>query len=265
MIKRVLAFTSSVLFAAGTTPWPAHSTHPTSLLPNAPGKAKTGPSKTSILQEGNPTNTMKTFSMSVDFFRETKRLQEIHYAVSKQSILPVWQDPNAFAYKQRIQQSKARLRPFTPKPTASTAPRKTPRLSSRSGSIVPDRIAEDTGLRIASVALSLVGTPYSWGGESEQGFDCSGLSQYVYRKAGIAIPRTSYEQFCIGTALNMHALQPGDLVFFSTTGAGPSHVAIFVGNGLIVQALNASSGVIVSHLSSSYYQRHFLGGRRVNV
>jgi cell wall-associated NlpC family hydrolase len=263
LIKRVLAFTSSVLFAAATTPLPAHSTMLAKALGNPPGKAKPTGSSTGAIGQPVP--------MTIEYFRETKRLKEIHYAVSSHSILPLWQDPSEIVLSQkkyfqtRVDQSKP-IQKKTIIKNAPNLPQKPTRLSSRgSDSIVPAHITEDTGLKIAGVALSLVGTPYRWGGEGTGGLDCSGLTQYVYRKVGIVIPRTSYEQYGMGIAVPMSGLHPGDLIFFSTSGSGPSHVAVYVGNGLIVQALNESTGVIVSHLSATYYQRHYLGSRRVSV
>lgn len=262
LIKRVLAFTSSVLFATATTPLPAHSTSLGTALGTPPGKAK---------PTGSPSRPIaQVVPMSIEYFRETKRLKEIHYAVSNHSILPLWQDPSEIALSQKyvrktLPQSTPNQKKATSK-SATTLPQKPVLLTSRGGdSIVPTHIAEDTGLKIAGVALSLVGAPYRWGGEGAGGFDCSGLTQYVYRKVGIVIPRTSFEQYRVGNFVPMSELHPGDLVFFSTSSSGPSHVAIYVGNGLIVQALNESTGVIVSHLSAAYYQRHYLGSRRVNV
>ncbi|MCL6518120.1 MAG: C40 family peptidase [Alicyclobacillus sp.] len=119
----------------------------------------------------------------------------------------------------------------------------------------------DAGVRIAAIALSLVGARYVWGGTGPDGFDCSGFVQYVYRKAGVFIPRTSYQQFEVGRAIGWSALRPGDLMFFDTSG-GPSHVAVYVGNGLMVQALNARTGVIVSHIDAPYFRERFVGARR---
>ena|GEM_PF-5018381 len=120
-----------------------------------------------------------------------------------------------------------------------------------------------SGLTIAKYALDYVGRPYTWGGASPAGFDCSGLVQYVYGHFGIVVPRTSYQQFQIGRSVTWTNLLPGDLVFFTTDHPGASHVAIYIGNGLMVQALNPSTGVIVSHLHDPYYRQRFIGARRL--
>lgn len=109
-------------------------------------------------------------------------------------------------------------------------------------------------------AMSLQGTPYSFGGTSRSGFDCSGYTQYVFKGSGISLPRTSYAQFGIGSKVSREQLQPGDLVFFSTYSKGASHVGIYIGGGSFVHASN--SGVRTTSLSDSYYASHYLGARR---
>jgi cell wall-associated NlpC family hydrolase len=80
-------------------------------------------------------------------------------------------------------------------------------------------------------ALSQVGTPYIWGGETPGvGFDCSGLVQAAYRVAGIQLPRTAQEQYDAGPPVPAGApLQPGDLVFFGQGATDVTHVGIYVG------------------------------------
>jgi cell wall-associated NlpC family hydrolase len=76
------------------------------------------------------------------------------------------------------------------------------------------------------------------------------------------LPRTTYEQFSVGSVVSRSSLRPGDLVFFTTDHAGASHVAVYIGNGLIVHALNERTGVIVSRLSDAYYASRYIGARR---
>jgi cell wall-associated NlpC family hydrolase len=99
-----------------------------------------------------------------------------------------------------------------------------------------------------AVGLEYVGVPYVWGGSTPAGFDCSGLTQYVYREIGISIPRTSRTQFKVGSHIppdRMDLLAPGDLVFFGYNGdpGRVHHVGIFVGNGNYLHA--PSSGQLV--------------------
>ena len=119
-----------------------------------------------------------------------------------------------------------------------------------------------TGAKIVADAKKYLGVPYVWGGTTPSGFDCSGLTFYVMRENGISIPRTSETQYTAGTYVSRSNLQPGDLVFFENTyREGISHVGIYVGNGQFIHA--ASSGVIISNLSSSYYDSRYYGARRV--
>jgi len=123
--------------------------------------------------------------------------------------------------------------------------------------------SEGTGLAIAGYAQRLVGYPYRWGGASPAtGFDCSGLVQWVYRQFGIAMPRSSYEQFDVGVHVAYDELVPGDLVFFSADGPGPSHVGIYIGGGEFVSADTYATGVHINSLGNSYWLSHFVGAVR---
>lgn len=82
-------------------------------------------------------------------------------------------------------------------------------------------------------ALAQVGKPYVWAGAGPNVFDCSGLTQFAYRAAGIALPHSSRMQSTIGTPVPRDQLQPGDLVFFYSP---VGHVGMYIGNGLMVYA-----------------------------
>lgn len=116
-------------------------------------------------------------------------------------------------------------------------------------------IDASTGSAIADYALSLVGCPYVYGGTSPAGFDCSGFTQYVYAHFGISLPHSSGGQAACGTVVSVADAQPGDLVTYS------GHAAIYIGNGMIVNALNPSSGVCVCsmYLSNGGMTIHRLG------
>ena len=116
--------------------------------------------------------------------------------------------------------------------------------------------------RIVSSALQYIGVPYSFGGTTPSGFDCSGYVRYVFANAGVYLPRTADSQFECGYAVSYSNLQVGDLVFFSTYEPGPSHVGIYLGNGSFISA-SSSNGVIVDSLSSSYWGSCYIGARRV--
>ena len=91
---------------------------------------------------------------------------------------------------------------------------------------------------LIKTAGRFVGVPYLWGGASpEEGFDCSGLTEAVYRLNGLDLPRSSREQFEAGAPVEQNKLSKGDLVFFSTSGSGKiSHVGIYTGGGQFIHA-----------------------------
>jgi cell wall-associated NlpC family hydrolase len=87
--------------------------------------------------------------------------------------------------------------------------------------------------------------------------------QYVFNQHGITLPRTTTEQYRIGTYVNKSNLKVGDLVFLQNTyREGVSHVGIYVGDGKMIHA-SSSKGVVISDLSTSYYVKHYYGARRI--
>lgn len=114
---------------------------------------------------------------------------------------------------------------------------------------------------LLSYAQSYMGTPYVWGGTSPSGFDCSGFTQYVFAHFGVNLYRTSEEQFAQGLSVPESQLSPGDLVFFSTYAPGASHVGIYIGNNLMVDAQDF--GVSIDNITNSYWGPKYLGARQV--
>jgi cell wall-associated NlpC family hydrolase len=119
------------------------------------------------------------------------------------------------------------------------------------------------GYAVAGTALALRGAPYRNGGGDPSGFDCSGFTQYVFAQYGVSLPRDVRSQFRKGTAVKPEELAAGDVVFFTTTEPGPSHVAIAIGGDEFVHAPSSSGVVRVEHLSSTYWAPRFLGARRL--
>jgi cell wall-associated NlpC family hydrolase len=116
---------------------------------------------------------------------------------------------------------------------------------------------------VTRAAYRYVGSPYVWGAAGPRAFDCSGFVMTVMAQFGVKLPHSSRLQAQMGSFVTRGNLQPGDLVFFATRGAGISHVAIYVGNNSIVHASTPSTGVIVSSLSERYYAARYVGARRV--
>lgn len=112
-----------------------------------------------------------------------------------------------------------------------------------------------SGQDVVAKAAQFLGTPYVWGGSTPSGFDCSGLTQYVYAQLGVSLPRTSEQQATMGTPVKSLAdAQPGDLVFFAGsdgTDASPGHVGIYIGNGEMIDAPYSGTTVQVHSVSSA--------------
>jgi cell wall-associated NlpC family hydrolase len=119
------------------------------------------------------------------------------------------------------------------------------------------------GHAISETALTLRGTPYRSGGADPTGFDCSGFTQYVFAQHGVALPRAVHDQFELGQSVKAPELAPGDLLFFTTTAHGPTHVAIAIGGDQFVHAPSSTGVVRVERLGASYWARRYLGARRM--
>jgi cell wall-associated NlpC family hydrolase len=116
---------------------------------------------------------------------------------------------------------------------------------------------------LTGTALALRGTRYRDGGSDPTGFDCSGFTQYVFGQHGLALPRDVKNQYGIGQPVNPTEIAPGDLIFFSTVGPGPSHVGIALGGDAFVHAPSSSGVVRVERLTAAYWSQRFVGARRL--
>ncbi|WP_432821745.1 C40 family peptidase [Trichloromonas sp.] len=120
----------------------------------------------------------------------------------------------------------------------------------------------DLRQELVATAHRFIGTPYNWGGTSDDGIDCSGLTMVTYRLNGLKLPRVSRDQFAAGRAVNKGELKKGDLVFFATGGGSRvSHVGLYIGNGRFIHAPSRGKSVRVTSLDHSYYQKTFVGAR----
>jgi cell wall-associated NlpC family hydrolase len=109
-------------------------------------------------------------------------------------------------------------------------------------------------------AHQAVGTHYKFGGETpREGFDCSGLVQYVYKNGnGVTLPRTATEQSRASRTINFAQMRPGDLIFFRTSGNSVNHVGIYIGRGQFINAASGSARVMVDNLSRPYWQQRIV-------
>jgi len=122
--------------------------------------------------------------------------------------------------------------------------------------------------RVLNTADRYLGVPYVWGGNTPNGFDCSGFTKYVFAKNGVGLPRTSREQARVGDAvpLDYGAMLPGDILLFAEPGEAVSHVAIYVGSGRIIHASSAMGEVAYLDLAGSrgaWYVQNLVAVRRI--
>ncbi len=115
---------------------------------------------------------------------------------------------------------------------------------------------------IVAAAHSALGTPYSYGGNTLNGFDCSGLVSYAYRQAGIMVPRSSSEQFRQATRVPLHNLQAGDILFFRLNPPKVSHVAIYARNGRFIHSPSMGKHVSYASLDNPYWSKHLVAAGR---
>lgn len=143
-----------------------------------------------------------------------------------------------------------------------------PACSSQSGTArdhsetrVPVAAKQDLGERAAEIALQQIGVPYRYGGSTTTGFDCSGLVQYSYSRAGKNVPRTTGQLWSSTSTVRRDDLRAGDLLFFSIDGK-MSHVGMYVGEEQFVHAPSSGRTVSVADLNSPYYASALLRAGR---
>ena len=167
--------------------------------------------------------------------------------------------------RQRALAAAQQLR--TPEPEAATSP---------VASATPDPVVEapaapetpapappadaSRGAQVVAIAMRYLGVPYKWGGASPStGFDCSGLTMYVFAQIGVSLPHYAAAQYGLGHAVSKSELQPGDLVFFR----GLGHMGMYIGGGNFIHAPQTGDVVKISSLSEPYRVANWVGARRV--
>ncbi len=161
------------------------------------------------------------------------------------------------AYYESLARQQSRVECFIGSAVLTQKPVTTYTYAGSSPSIYSSTIGE----AIIREAEKFLGVPYVWGGTTPNGFDCSGLVQYVYNTLGIELPRVSQDQYLYGAPLTRYELMPGDLVFFEKDG-DVHHVGIYVGEGMMIHAPYTGAVVSYQSIDESHYKDEFCGGRR---
>jgi cell wall-associated NlpC family hydrolase len=116
---------------------------------------------------------------------------------------------------------------------------------------------------VIQTALSLLGTPYRFGGTTPEGFDCTGFVDYVYRKSvSMTLPRESHDLVQAGKLVSVAELHPADIVYFKIELQRPLHIGIYLGDGKFIHAPSRRGKVNIQNLSQDYWKSRYLGARR---
>jgi hypothetical protein len=117
---------------------------------------------------------------------------------------------------------------------------------------------------VVDVAATLIGRPYAWGAEGPSAFDCSGLTQYVFREFAVELPRRAINQSKVGDPI-VRRMQRGDLVFFSSDARKSlvTHVGIYEGGAHMIEASKRSGRVRRTNLDDAYWLERFMFAKRI--
>lgn len=182
---------------------------------------------------------------SLDVLLDQKRRESANYDAEISRL-----QQEAAVSKKQLQQEQKRLKELQAALAAQAAQNKKPTTTTSNPTpsttnytqVVNSTSGSDLGKQIANYACQFVGNPYVAGGTSlTQGADCSGFTYRVYADYGYSLPRTSSQQRSAGTGVSYEEAQPGDLICYD------GHVAIYIGNNLIVHASSSRTGIKISN------------------
>lgn len=121
----------------------------------------------------------------------------------------------------------------------------------------------DFGQQAVKLAKKQMGKMYQWGGQGPDRFDCSGLVFYVYGNLGVSMPRVSEQQAKVGREIGRKELQPGDMLYFATSGSSINHVGIYLGKAKFVHAPRKGMPVRTDSLNNGWWKQKYRGARRI--
>ncbi|MEN1969404.1 NlpC/P60 family protein [Lentibacillus sp. N15] len=177
---------------------------------------------------------------------------ELTNKVTKHSLTTLYEQANED--KSAIQE-KSKHQPTPEK--HSTTKRKTDK---NENEVKHVNVKNTNNQEVVQTAKAYIGTPYVWGGETPDGFDCSGFIQYVYNTQDITAPRTVSDMWNFAASVDRPSV--GDLVFFETYKPGPSHMGIYLGDGKFIHA-GESHGVEISEMGNPYWEGKYIGAKRI--
>ena len=119
------------------------------------------------------------------------------------------------------------------------------------------------GQQAASLARQQLGKMYQWGGQGPDRFDCSGLVYFVYGNLGVPMPRVSGRQAKMGQEISRQNLEPGDMLYFATSGSSINHVGIYVGKSKFIHAPRKGMPVRTDSLNNGWWRQKYRGARRI--
>ena len=146
------------------------------------------------------------------------------------------------------------------KPASKAKPKSGSRSESTVGGVVP---AGKFANQAVELAKNQLGKMYQWGGQGPDRFDCSGLVYYVYGNLGVSMPRVSDKQAKVGREIERSNLQPGDMLYFATSGSSINHVGIYLGHAKFIHAPRKGMPVRTDSLNNGWWRQKYRGARRI--
>lgn len=200
-------------------------------------------------------NTINNSSSASEIERAVESLRGLRNQIVSPDV-----DKEIVAAMEKGKNRVAELTAPTPTPTAPSGGSGSGSNSNGStgGGVVAPPASGSTVDRIIANAYTHIGKPYIFGATGPNAFDCSGLTQYAYRAAGVNISRTTYTQVNEGTYVPRNQLQRGDLVFTEGTPSRPTHVGIYIGNNQMIHAARPGVGVVVESVYKYVTARRIL-------